>query len=327
LNLPLSVLDLAPVGSGTSAAEAVRRTRDLAVLADRLGYVRYWFAEHHAMAAVASSVPEILIANAAAATTRIRVGSGGIMLPNHSPLRVAETFHTLEALHPGRIDLGVGRAPGSEPGATRALRAFHGEQFSALMSELMLFSQKRFQPGHPYHRVMAMPDDVPLPPIWILGSSGASAGAAGGAGMGYSFATHFSTDPARPAIQAYREAFRPSKQFAEPHAIIGVSFVCAETDEEAHYLALSGDLVRLQLLTGRLGPIPTPEECLAHPWSDAERAAIEPYRALNVVGTPERVRERIEEMARDALADEVMLVANLHDHAARMRAYELVMKG
>lgn len=320
----LSVLDLAPVGSGVAASEAVRRTVELAQLAERLGYVRHWFAEHHAMPAVASSAPEILIAHVAAHTRRIRVGSGGIMLPNHAPLRIAEIFHTLQALHPDRIDLGVGRAPGSDVGASRALRAQGGEQFSPLMAELLSFSRGLFPQGHPYRAVMPMPADAGLPPIWVLGSSGASARSAGAAGLGYSFASHFSPEPPGPAIEAYRASFRPSAQFPKPHAILGVSFVCAQTEARAQYLAASLDLVRLRLLTGVFDPIPTPEEALAYPYTDMEREAIEPYRALNVVGDPRQVRDRLIGMASATGADEVMLVSNIHGHAERLRGYELL---
>jgi luciferase family oxidoreductase group 1 len=324
MTFPLSVLDLAPVGSGGSASESVRRTVDLARLADRLGYVRYWFAEHHALAAVASSAPEVLIAHVAAATQRIRVGSGGVMLPNHAPLRVAEAFRTLCALHPDRIDLGIGRAPGSDPAASRALRATHGEQFSGLMSELMTFLRGQFSAGHPFHTVSAMPPDASPPPIWILGSSGASAQSAGAAGMGYSFASHFSHEPPRPAFEAYRAGFRPSAQFPRPHAILGISFVCADTDERAEYLASSLDLMRLRMLSGQFPPIPSPEEALAYPYTDYERQAIAPFRSLNVIGSPARVREQIEHKVRETGADEVMLVCNIHGHAERLRSYELI---
>ncbi len=201
--VPLSVLDLAPVPTGTTPAEALRRTVDLARLAEKLGYARYWFAEHHGMASVASSAPEILIGHIASATTTLRVGSGGIMLPNHTPLKVAETFRTLAALHPNRIDLGLGRAPGSDGNASRALRAVDGGQFPALLSELLAFTgQVPFPEHHPLRHVVATPAEVPLPPIYLLGSSGASAHWAGSSGMGYSFASHFSPEPAAPAFRA-----------------------------------------------------------------------------------------------------------------------------
>src|SRR5690606_9968125 len=258
--LALSVLDLAPVGTGSTASQALRHTTELATLAERLGYVRYWFAEHHNMPSIASSSPEVLIAHVAAATRRIRVGAGGIMLPNHAPLRIAEAFHTLEALHPGRIDLGIGRAPGTDPVTSAALRPFDAEQFPAQLNELIALSTRAFPDNHPFRSVRVVPDDVVLPPIWSLGSSGASARLAGALGLGYGFASHFSLTSPVPAIKAYRESFRPSRWFQESHVILGVSVICAPTDEEAEYLAKSHDLTRVRLHRGELGPLPTPEE-------------------------------------------------------------------
>lgn len=324
MTLALSVLDLAPVPTGTSAAEALRRTVDLARLADRLGFHRYWFAEHHSMASVASSAPDILIAHVAAATQRIRVGSGGMMLPNHAPLRIVEIFKTLEALHPGRIDLGIGRAPGSEPAATRALRAAGPEHFSALMSELLQFAAGGFQGGHPFHRVRPMPSETTMPPIWILGSTGASARAAGAVGMGYSFASHFSAEPPRDAFEAYRDAFKPSGVFAKPHAILGVEVVCADSAEEADRLATTMDLAWLRINRSEFLPLPSPEEVEAYPWSEIERVQAQQRRALMVVGDPGQVRDALLQRAATSGADEIMVVSNVHDHGKRLRCYELL---
>lgn len=325
MKIPLSVLDLVPVGSGGSAAESVRRSVDLARLAERLGYVRLWFAEHHGMPAVASAAPEVLIAHVAAHTTTLRLGSGGIMLPNHAPLRVAEAFRTLSALHPGRIDLGLGRAPGSDVQATRALRAFDGEQFPALLTELLTWSGERLLPSnHPMQALKAMPDDAPLPPIWMLGSSGASAQMAGELGMGYSFASHFSPTPAAPAFEAYRRAFVPSRQFTEPHAILGVSMVCAPTADEAEYLASSMDLAWLRIRQGQFSPLPTPEEALAYPYTEQDRRVIATFRQLAVVGDPASVAAHITARVRACEASEVMVVSNLPDPVARLRGYELL---
>ncbi|AXQ27231.1 LLM class flavin-dependent oxidoreductase [Solimonas sp. K1W22B-7] len=321
----LSVLDLAPVPEGGTAAEALRRTVELARLADLLGYTRYWFAEHHGMPSVASSSPEILIGHVAAATQRIRVGSGGIMLPNHPPLRVAENFRTLAALFPGRIDLGLGRAPGSDYAATRALRAVDGVRFPALLSELLAFcGQADFGDSHPSRSVIAVPAEVPLPPVWILGSSGASAQLAGMAGMGYAFASHFSPAPAGPAFERYRESFEPTAAFPRPHAILGVAAVCAPTDAEADLLASTMDLAWLRIRRGEFLPLPSPQEARAYPYSEEERAAVREYRERTVVGNPQAVWARIREMAKDAGADEVMVVSNLHGHAERLRSYELL---
>lgn len=324
MNLPLSVLDLAPVVSGTPAAESIRRTVDIAQLAERLGYVRVWFAEHHSLPSVASSSPEVLIAHVAAHTERIRVGSGGIMLPNHVPLRIAEAFHTLAALHPGRIDLGIGRAPGSEPIATQALRAFDGNAFSSLMSELMQLSRGLYERGHPFHTLKVMPPDVERPPMYLLGSSGASATSAGRAGLGYAFASHFSaTDPA-PAIATYRENFKPGEGFEQPHAILGAAVVCAETDEEAQRLATTMELAWLRIEQGEFTALPSPEEAEAYSYSAGERASIERRRKLTIVGTPKAVRDELERRAEAAGADEVMVASNIWSHEARLRSYELL---
>lgn len=322
--LPLSVLDLAPVPAGSTAADALRATADLARDADALGYTRLWYAEHHGMPGIASSAPEILIAHAAAATARIRVGSGGIMMQNHVPLKLAEAFRTLEGLHPGRIDLGIGRAPGTDPATSRALRSFEPDAFAGQFAELRAFTSEGFPEGHPFQRVRAVPTGVPLPPVWLLGSSGASATFAGANGLGYAFASHFSPTPAAPALGAYRDAFVPSEAFPEPHAILAVSVVCAETDAEAERLAASMDLVWVRLQRGEFGPFPTPEEALAYPYTPAERASLAERRALGITGTPEQVRTQIAARAAEAGADEVMVTTMVHDAAARRRSFRLL---
>lgn len=325
LSFPLSVLDLVPVPEGGSAAEALRRTVETAQHAERLGYARYWFAEHHGMPSVASAVPEILIGHVASATTRIHVGAGGIMLPNHAPLKVAELFRTLAALHPGRIDLGLGRAPGSDGLASRALHASDGHEFPAQLTELQAFGGTRaFPASHPYRAIQPMPGDAPLPPIWLLGSSGASAQWAGSLGLGYSFASHFSPTPAGPAFRAYRDSFQPSAAFPRPHAVLGLAAVCAETEEEADYLAATMDLAWLRIRRGEFLPLPSPETALAYPYSAQEREVLREYRSRTLVGTPAQLRAGIEQRVRDSGADEVMITSNLHDHAARLRSYELL---
>src|SRR5678815_1936173 len=220
--------------------------------------------DSHGMASIASSAPEILIEHIASKTRTIRVGSGGIMLPNHAPLHVAEAFHTLEALHPGRIDLGIGRAPGTDPATSRALRPFDGEQFPEQVREMLALSRRTFPPDHPFASVRVVPADVTLPPIWVLGSSGAMAGFAGSLGLGYSFARHFSPNPPLPAIRAYREHFTPSAQFPESHAILGVSVICAPTQDEAEYLASSTALGWVRLHRREFTPLPSPEEAAAY---------------------------------------------------------------
>jgi luciferase family oxidoreductase group 1 len=322
--LPLSVLDLAPIPAGGTASEALRRTVDLARLAERLGYTRLWLAEHHGMPSIASSSPEVLIGHVAAATQRLRVGSGGIMLPNHPPLRVAEAFHTLAGLHPGRIDLGIGRAPGTDPLTVSALRPFDAERFPEMLTELFGLSRGTLPPSHPFHRVRVVPSGVALPPVWILGSSGATARLAASLGTGYSFASHFSPTSPLPALRAYREHFQPSPDFPAPHVILGAAVVCAPTDEEADTLAKSMDLVWVRLRRGELREIPTPQEALAYPYSDEEQAIVRAHRQLQVVGSPATVRRRIEEMVAETGADEVMLATTTHGFAERLRSYELV---
>lgn len=326
MTIPLSVLDLVPVGAGSTASQAIRDSVELARLAEGLGYTRYWLAEHHGMPSIASSSPEILIEHVASATERIRVGSGGIMLPNHAPLRIAEAFHTLEALHPGRIDLGIGRAPGTDPATSSALRPFDAEQYPQQLAELVALSRRSFPEDHPFHRVRVVPEDVPLPPVWLLGSSGATARLAGSMGMGYGFASHFSPTPAGPAIRTYRESFRPSERFPDPHAILGAAVVCAETEERAAYLASSMELAWVRLRQGRFGPLPSPDEALAYPYTPQDRATVEGYRALSFVGTPETIRSRLGRLAEEAGADEVIVTSMIHSHGERLRSYALLAK-
>lgn len=324
MTIPLSVLDLAPVSSGFLPSQALRGTTELGRLADRLGYTRYWVAEHHNLPSVASTAPEILIAHVAAATSRIRVGAGGIMLPNHAPLQVAEAFHTLEALHPGRIDLGLGRAPGTDPVTLQALRPFDGEQFPSLLGELLALSRGEIPEDNVFRSIRVIPDDVALPPVWLLGSSGASATLAGALGVGYSFAHHFSPTPPAPAIRSYRESFRPSPQFPEPHAILGVSVVCAETDEHAEYLAGTLDLNWVRLRRGRPSPLPPPEEAAAYAYTPQDVASLREYRSLRIVGSPATVRARLEALAHETGADEMMVSTMTYSPEERLRSYELL---
>jgi luciferase family oxidoreductase group 1 len=321
----LSVLDLAPIVEGSDAAAALRHTLDLARHAEARGYHRYWLAEHHNMDGVACSATAVLVGHVAGGTQTIRVGSGGVMLPNHAPLRVAEAFRTLAALYPGRIDLGLGRAPGSDPRTSQVLRAVDGEHFPELLSELLVWSGQDALPAdHPLRSLQAMPDDAPLPPVWLLGSSGASARMAGAAGMGYSFASHFSPTPAAPAFEAYRSAFVPSRDFAQPHAILGVSVLCAPTDDEAETLASGMDLAWARLRSGVLAPLPSPEEAARHAYTDAQKRLVRDFRRLVVIGTPETVRRELLHRAAACEASELMIVCNVHSHAARLRSYELV---
>ncbi len=318
----LSILDVLPVLSGSTAADALGRAADLARLADRRGYTRLWFAEHHGMGGIASSSPELLIAHVAPLTERVRVGAGGVMLPNHTPLQVVERYCTLEALHPDRIDLGIGRAAGTDPLTAQALRSVSGEHVGSLMAELLAFAEGDFG-DHPFGRIGVTPGGVNLPPIWMLGSSGGSARLAGQIGAGYAFAGHFSPTPAAPAIDAYRAAFEPSADFPEPRVILALSVVCAETTAKARELASSVEVLFQRMRTGETGPVPSPAEARTAGWSpeDAPRG---PMAQLLIVGTPDEVRERVETAAREAGADEAMVMTIVHDPAARLRSYELL---
>src|ERR687885_2557840 len=271
----LSVLDVSPVSAGSSGAQALRNTLGLARLTDRLGYERYWLAEHHNLPSIASSAPEIMIGHVANVTESIRVGAGGIMLPNHPPLKVVVTFQVLEALHPHRIDLGIGRAPGTDPVTAMALRrsrdGVDAEDFPRQFGELLAFSSDGFPEDHPFQSVVAMPSDVGLPPIWLLGSSGYSAKAAGEMGRGYAFASHFSPADPAPAMHAYRQSFEPSRSFERPSAVLAVAVVCAETDERAEQVASSMELALVPMRSGNPRPLPSPEEARAHPYTPAER--------------------------------------------------------
>jgi luciferase family oxidoreductase group 1 len=326
MKIPLSILDLAPIAEGSTAQQALRNSLELAQLAERLGYTRYWFAEHHGMPSIASSAPEILIAHIAAGTQRIRVGSGGIMLQNHVPLKAAEAFHTLEALHPGRIDLGIGRAPGTDPTTSAALHPFNPTQFAEQLHEMFGLSRGDLPSDHPFHKVRVIPSGVSLPPVWLLGSSGASARFAGELGTGYSFASHFSPAPAAPAIEAYRAAFRPSQQFPEPHAILGVAVICAETREHAEYLAKSFELMWVRINRGEFKPVPSPEEAIAYPYTEMERAIAAKHRSLVFVGTPADVRQQIDDAVTSAGANEAILTSMVHSHAERVKSYELIAR-
>src|SRR6185503_3169838 len=275
---PLSVLDLSPVAAGSTGAQALRNSLDLARHCDALGYTRYWCAEHHNLPSIAASAPEIMIGQIAAVTAHMRIGSGGVMLPNHAPLMVAERFKMLEALFPGRIDLGLGRAPGTDPATSYALRRRQGisddDDFLERFNELMLLEARGFPEGHPFHKVQAMPADVPLPPIYLLGSSDYSAQLAGHIGAAFAFAHHFATFDAAEAMRLYRATFKPSPSHAKPYAILATHVVCAETDEEADRLARTVDLRNVRRAKGEYLPLASPEEAAAYDYSPADRARI-----------------------------------------------------
>jgi luciferase family oxidoreductase group 1 len=322
--VPLSVLDLSPVAAVSTPRQAILHSVALARLCDTLGYTRYWVAEHHNMPNIATSAPEVLIAHIAAVTTRMRVGAGGIMLPNHNPLRVVEIFRTLEALYPGRIDLGLGRAPGTDPVAASALRRGVPDDPNDRLAELLAFEGGTFPEAHPFHAVMPMPSDVRLPPIWMLGSTLAGASIAAQLGVRYAFAGHFAMRNAKAAIAWYREHFTPSTELARPYAMLAVTVVCGEDDEHAERIAAPIRLAVVRNRTGRRAPIASVEEALAYRFSPEEEAIADEFLLGAIIGGPQRVREGLEQHARDARADELMLSGLMGDADERRRSYERV---
>jgi luciferase family oxidoreductase group 1 len=321
-DVPLSVLELAPLARDTSATDALRATTALARRVEELGYRRIWVAEHHNMPSIASSAPAVLIAHLAASTSTIRVGSGGVMLPNHAPLVVAEQFGTLEALHPGRIDLGIGRAPGTDQRTALALRrtmaGLSAENFPEELSDLIGFFTGEGSP------ITAVPGRGNEPAIWLLGSSGFSAQLAGLLGLPFSFAHHFSSANTVPALELYRSSFRPSRWLSQPYAKVAVNTVCADTDERARYLAGPASLAFLKLRQGRPEPLVPPEEAAAYPYTDVERAFAEDRFADQAVGSPETVGRRLTDLLSRTGANELMLTTMVYDLADRTRSFELV---
>jgi luciferase family oxidoreductase group 1 len=326
----LSVLDLSPVTTAISGAQALRNSLDLAQLADRLGYTRYWVAEHHNLASIASSAPDIMIGQIAALTGRMRVGSGGVMLPNHAPLTVAERFKVLEALFPGRIDLGIGRAPGTDPITSIALRRRQNspedDDFLDRFQELLLLEQHGFPEGHPFRSVRAMPADVALPPIFLLGSSGYSAELAAAIGAGFSFAHHFANHDAVAAMTSYRNQFKASSARERPHAILAIAAVCADTEQDAERLASTVDLNFVRRAKGEYLPLASPEEAADFSYAPIDRERIKANRARVFVGTAQTVQASLMPLVEATKADEVMITTMIYDHAARRRSYELLAR-
>jgi luciferase family oxidoreductase group 1 len=314
-------LELAPVGDGSTPAAALAASVELARLAERTGYERLWVAEHHNMPGIASSSPAVLIAHLAASTTTLRVGAGGVMLPNHAALVVAEQFGMLEALHPGRIDLGLGRAPGTDPVTAAALRRspMHAaDEFPEQLRDLFSY----FDGTHP--QITAVPGRGYRPTIWMLGSSDYSARVAGALGLPFSFAHHFASQNTVAALEIYRASFRPSPDLERPYAMIGVPVICAETDERAQWLSGPSKLGFARLRQGRPTPLPTPEEAADYVFTPSEREIIRAWTAPLVRGEPEHVRDELEALARRTGADELMVTTMVHGAADRLRSYELV---
>jgi luciferase family oxidoreductase group 1 len=323
-NLALSVLDLCPVVSGANAGSALSDTLDVARRVEALGYHRYWLAEHHGVASFASSATTVLIGAVADATRTIRVGSGGIMLPNHSPLVIAEQFASLEALHPGRIDLGVGRASGANPTVTQALRGPGGREpdaFPPQLSELRGY----FRPEDDY-KIRAVPGQGYEPALWLLGSGEFSARMAGSLGLPFAYAYHFSVKSLVPAFRAYRAAFRPSAVLNRPHAMLCAAVICAETDEEARWIAGPNARMRLGLHGEghRPIPVPTPQEAAEYPYTESDLASMQVLTEGNLFGSPATVRAALEGLLADCDADELMVLTITHSVEERKRSFELL---
>jgi luciferase family oxidoreductase group 1 len=315
-----SVLDLAPVRAGGTIAEAFRNTLDLAQHAEQRGFTRFWVAEHHNMAGIASAATSILIGYVAAQTSRLRVGSGGIMLPNHAPLVIAEQFGTLETLYPGRIDLGVGRAPGSDELAARALRYNTNEEdFPVQVRELLAY----LGPTAPGQRLTAFPGAGTNVPVWLLGSSTYSAQLAAAMGLPFAFASHFAPALLMQAIEAYRGSFQPSQYLDRPYVMVGVPLVAAETDAEAKRLGTSAQQRHLKLIRREPIYMPPPVESMDGIWSDAERFVVESRLSAAVAGGPETVQHKLSQLLRQTGADELIFTSDLYDHALRLRSFEI----
>ena len=333
----LSVLDQSPICQGGTAAQAIRETLELARACERLGYHRYWLAEHHNTSGFAGSAPEILIGAVASATSRIRVGSGGVMLPHYSPLKVAEVFRMLETLYPGRIDLGLGRAPGSDPRTSAALQpgpqAYGIDVFPQQIELLVQFledatglegAQGGFPDTHPYRGIHAMPSGEAFPELWMLGSGGDGAVHAGHFGLPYCFAHFIRGEADAGPVELYRQCFRPSRGLAAPKAALAVSVVVADTEEEAVRLSAPRNFWIVQLLQGKTSAFPTPEEALAYPYNAQERDLLANAKTRSIVGAPAQVRDRLLAMGKAFGADDFVVLTITHDFKDRLRSYELL---
>jgi luciferase family oxidoreductase group 1 len=315
-----SVLDLAPVREGGTVAEALANSADLARHAEQWGYTRFWIAEHHNMRGIASAATSVVIGHVAAHTSTIRVGSGGVMLPNHAPLVIAEQFGTLEALFPGRIDLGLGRAPGSDEAASRALRYDTAEEnFPRQVGELLAY----LAPAGPGQRLVAFPGEGTNVPVWLLGSSTYSAKLAGSMGLPFAFASHFAPALLMEALAIYRAEFTPSRYLDRPYAMVGVPLVAAESDGEAQRLATSAFQRQVKLIRRQSIFVPPPVDSMEGIWSEAERFLVGSRMAIAAIGGPETVRQKLGELLRQTQADELILVSDFYEHSRRLRSFEI----
>ncbi|MFC3551714.1 LLM class flavin-dependent oxidoreductase [Lysobacter cavernae] len=319
--IPFSVLDLAPVTEGSDATQAFANTLDLARHAERLGYQRYWLAEHHNMPGIASAATAVLIGHVAGGTRTIRVGAGGIMLPNHAPLQVAEQFGTLASLHPGRIDLGLGRAPGTDQATARALRRYFdgADTFPQDVVELLHY----FEPAQPGQAVRAVPGAGIEVPVWLLGSSLFSAQLSARLGLPFAFASHFAPDSMDEALALYRREFQPSARLQQPHAMLALNVIAADSDAQARYLFTTQQQAFVNLRRGRPGLIPPPIDDIESFWEPHEKLGVERALACSVVGAADGVEQGIRAFIERHRPDELLLTANVYEHAARVRSFEI----
>ena len=325
--MQLSVLDQSPIISGHTPAQAIQETINLAQAVERLGYHRYWLAEHHAVAALADPCPEILLTRIAAATSSIRVGTGGVLLPYYSAFKVAEQFRMLEALFPGRIDLGIGRAPGGDQVTAMAMgegRHVGAEHFPEQVQYLVAYLDDDLPAGHPFAKVKAMPAGPTAPPVWLLGSSDYSGALAAQLGLGFAFAHFINPQGGDAVMRDYKARYQASKRAPEPRALLAAFVICAETGEEAERLAVSVDLRRLNMDYGVNAPVPTYEEAARYPYTDADRKRIAYHRRRVVLGDPPTVRARLEELCEAYQADELIVITITGDYPSRLRSYELL---
>lgn len=322
-DIKYSVLDLAPITVGSTPGQAFKHTLDLAQHVEKWGYHRFWLAEHHNMPGIGSSATSVVIGYVAGGTSKIRVGSGGIMLPNHAPLVIAEQFGTLEAMYPGRIDLGLGRAPGSDQLTAMAMRRdvrANGQEFPEQLEQLRSY----LDPDSKFNRVRAIPGEGQEIPIWLLGSSGFSSALAAKLGLPFSFASHFSPEYTVPALTQYRDSFQPSSVLDKPCAMVGVNVFAADTTEEAEYLATSYQQQFLSLIRNTPGQLPPPVKTMEDLWSEQEKMIIMKQLKTSIIGNPDEVKRQLQAFLDETQADEMIINSAIYDHNARLRSYEIV---
>ena len=322
--IPFSILDVAPIIQGGGVSDALQRTVKLAQMAEEHGYTRFWLAEHHNAPNIASSATSVVIAHVASQTQSIRVGSGGVMLPNHAPLAIAEQFGTLDALHPGRIDLGLGRAPGTDPITAKALRGerhTNGANFPEQLEELQSFMHPA---KHVQHSIRAIPGEGADVPIWLLGSSDFSAALAAEKGLPFAFAGHFSPTYIVPALKLYKQSFKPSSQYEQSYSMVAVNVIAADTDEEAQYLATSMHQMFLGFIRNKRAPLQPPVHNMDEIWSEQEKFMVEQQVGSSIIGSKQTVREQLQKLIEATDVDEIMATAYIFDHEARLKSFKLL---